>query len=86
MRIDYAPADTSPEAARVQVEIFRRMDASRRFELACEMSDTIRKVSADGVRSRHPDYTEEQVRLAVARITLGEDLFHRAFPGVDVRP
>ena len=84
MRIDFVPADTTPEAARVQLEIFRRMNPSRRLELACEMSDTIRKVSADGVRSRHPEYTEEQVNLAVARLMLGAELFSKAFPGVEI--
>lgn len=86
MRHLLIPADTTPEAARVEVEILRRIPSRRRLEMALEMSHAIRAVAAEGVRSRHPQYNEEQVRLAVIRLTLGEDLFRRAFPGVDVRP
>ena len=84
MGFEVIPADTTPEAWWVQVEIFRRMTPGRRLELAIEMSDNLRKIVAAGVRSRHPDYTEEQVRLAVNRLYLGEKLFRKAFPGVDV--
>jgi len=39
-----------------------------------------------GMRSRHPDYSDEEVRLATIHLTLGEKLFGEAYPGVDVRP
>jgi predicted RNA polymerase sigma factor len=85
MKIEIVPADTTLEAARVQFEVFRRMRPDRRLELALEMSTALRNVAASGVRSRHPDYSEEQVKLAVARLTLGDELFSRAYPGVDVQ-
>ena len=79
------PADTTMEAARVQIEIFRRMPPERRLELALQMSTNLRKVAASGVLSRHPNYSKDEVRLAVARLTLGEELFSKAFPGIDVK-
>jgi hypothetical protein len=82
----WIPADTTPEAARVEDEIFRRMPPSRRLELALEMSDEVLAITAAGVRSRHPEYTEDQVRLAVLRLSLGEELFRQVFPDSDVRP
>jgi hypothetical protein len=85
MALEVIPGDTTPEAARVQREIFLRMSPSRRLQLACEMSDSIRQFVAAGVRSRHPDYDDEQVRLAVIRLTLGDELFHRAYSGVTVK-
>jgi hypothetical protein len=85
MMLEIVPADTTPEAARVQFDVFRRMQPHRRLELAFQMSTTLRNVAASGVRSRHPDYSEEQVRLAVARLTLGEELFSRVYPGADVQ-
>jgi hypothetical protein len=82
----YLPADTTLEAIRVQHEIYRRMPAERRLRMALQMSDAIRRVSAEGVRSRHPEYTPRQVELAVIRMMVGEELFRRAYPGEDVRP
>jgi hypothetical protein len=83
---DPIPADTTPEAAAVQLEVYRRMSPVQRLEIALEMGDSLRRLSAAGVRRRHPEYTEEQVRLAVIRLSLGEELFRKAYPGVDVRP
>ncbi len=84
MNLRFVPADTTPEAARVQLEIFRRMPPSQRLEQALALSETVRRVAASGVRHRHPEYTEEQVRLAVIRLTLGDELFGKAFPGVEI--
>jgi hypothetical protein len=86
MNLNWIPADTTPEAALVQLEIYRRMLPSRRMEIALELSESLRKVVAGGVRRRHPDYTDDQVRLAVIRIYLGEKLFSQVYPGVDVQP
>ncbi len=37
--------DTTPDAAAVQTEIYRRMGASRRAELAAEMSEMARAIA-----------------------------------------
>jgi hypothetical protein len=78
------PSDTSLEAIRVQFAIDRRMPPEQRLRLMCQMAYSARAVAADGVRARHPHYTERQVPLAVIRLRLGEELFRRVYPGVDV--
>jgi len=78
------PADTTPEAWRVQLEIYRRMPPSKRLELALRMSDSMRELVASGVRARHPEYDEQQVKFAVNRLLLGDELFRKAFPGVEI--
>jgi hypothetical protein len=85
MDLQVVPADTTLEAARVQFEVFRRMPPGKRLELAFQMSDSLRQLVASGVRSRHPEYSEDQVRLAVIRLTLGEKLFRQAYPGKDIK-
>ncbi len=86
MSVEVIPADTTPEAAAVQLEIYRRMPPWRRLQIALELGDMVRSLSAAGVRSRHPEYSEEQVQLAVIRLSVGEQLFRRAYPGMDVQP
>jgi hypothetical protein len=80
------PQDTTLEAFRVQCEAYRRMPPEERLRNAFDMSNAIREVSAGGVRARHPDYTEEQVQLAVVRLMLGEQLFKEVHPGVEIVP
>jgi hypothetical protein len=74
------PADTDPEAHEVQLEIYRRMGPSRRLEAGIRMSEEVRALTADGIRSRHPEYSEAEVRFALARMMLGDELFSRAWP------
>ncbi len=76
--------DTTVEADRAQVEALRRMGSAARLEAAFRLIELAREASLSGIRSRHPDYTAEQVRLAHARLVLGDDLFRRAWPGRDL--
>jgi len=54
-----------------QREAFRRMTPEQRVALAAEMSDEIRAVAEAGIRHRHPAYSDDQIRAALAAILLG---------------
>jgi hypothetical protein len=42
------PADTSPEARRVQVEAWRRMTGEERLLLAFQLSEDVRRIAEAG--------------------------------------
>ena len=79
------PADTSLEAARVQVQVLRRLSSSARLDLVFAMSDGLRQTLEAGVRSRHPDYNERMTQLAAIRLRIGAKLFREAY-GQDIQP
>jgi hypothetical protein len=82
-----SPLDTTPEAEKVQLEIFRRMGPEKRLQAGIALSRMCRELLAEGVRRRHPEYDERQVKLATIRLTLPEDLFSAAYPeGRDIQP
>ncbi len=74
------PFDTTSDAEKVQIEIFRRMTPEKRLQSAALLSETCRTLIAEGIRKRHPNYNEEQVRLAIIRCLLPENLFLQAYP------
>ena len=80
MNIRVRPLDTSEEADMIQTEIYRRMKPEQRLQIGFEASTLSRSVQAAGVRFRHPEYDEDEVRLAVIRINLGDLLFCRVYP------
>jgi hypothetical protein len=81
------PVDTTPEAEKIQLNIFRRMGPERRLQAGLALSRTCRELLRAGVRRRHPDYDERQIQLAVIRLTLPEDLFSAAYPEArDIQP
>ena len=73
--------DTTPDAAGVQTEVYRRMGPARRAELAAEMSEMARALALENIQRRHPEYDEQQARMALFRMLVGDELFQRAWPG-----
>jgi len=73
--------DTSPDAARAQILAYRRMGHSRRALMGLRMSDEARRLSEAGIRTRHPSYSDDEVRHALNRLVLGDELFQAAWPG-----
>ncbi len=71
-------SDTTPEAASIQIEAYRRMGGEERLRLALSMCDDMRELLAAGVRARNPELDEAAVSRAVARILLGDELYERA--------
>lgn len=52
-----------------------------------DLSQLVRKSLREGVRTRHPEYTQEQLRLAVIRLILPQHLFAAAYPDAqDILP
>jgi hypothetical protein len=68
-------SDTNPEALKVQIEAYRAMGPLGRLEIAFELSQMLWEISEAGIRSRHPEYSAEEVRKARVRLTLGEHLY-----------
>ena len=87
MNIPMRPLDTSADAEKVQIEIFRRMEPEKRLQSAALLAETCRTLLAEGIRKRHPNYNKDQVRLAVIRCLLPETLFLKAYPSArDILP
>ena len=80
------PIDTSRKAFWAQTEALRRLGPKRRAALTFELNEGMLARLASGIRARHPEYSDEQVRLATIRLRLGDSLFNQAFPGVDIQP
>jgi hypothetical protein len=78
------PPDTSPDADGVQLEIYRRLGGPGRLAIVFRLNALVREAAAAGIRRRHPDYEDEQVRAALMRLRLGDDLMRRVFPERDL--
>ena len=67
-------SDTSDEALAVQLDCLRRMTPQERLRRACAWSGQIRRMAFDAIRRRHPEYTEDEVRLKFIELTYGKTL------------
>ncbi|OHB63407.1 MAG: hypothetical protein A2Y76_13960 [Planctomycetes bacterium RBG_13_60_9] len=71
--------DTTPEAQRVQYDIYRRMSPARKFRLICDAYEMGKQLARAGLRMRHPDATEEELWRLWARQHLGPELFEQVY-------
>ena len=71
--------DTSDAAMTEQIRVLRALGIEGRARMTFELSDNLRRVVADGVRDRHPDWDAAQVQRGVFRIMLGERLFAEVY-------
>jgi hypothetical protein len=69
--------DTVQGAAEVQRAVYRRLGPQRRVELAVEMSEAARAIAERSIVERQPGYGPQQVRAALLRRVLGDEMFRR---------
>jgi hypothetical protein len=77
-----APHQTEP----LSVATLRRLTPVERLHHALALTHRVQRRAREGLRRRHPEYSERELDLAAARLRLGEELFARAFPESDVQP
>ncbi|MGA2093578.1 MAG: hypothetical protein ABSH16_09250 [Sedimentisphaerales bacterium] len=75
--MNYIPADTTLEAHRKQVEILRKLSPQSKALMAMELTDNIRQIAIEGIRSRHPEFNEKQVMRELLRMLVGDELFKK---------
>ena len=73
--------DTSLDAHRTQTRLLRSLPSARRVEVALQMSKEAREITLAGIRSRHPEYMENEARLALFRLLHGDETFKRVWRG-----
>jgi hypothetical protein len=76
--------DTTPEAYAAQIEAYRRMGGKERVAVTFRLNQLARETALAGIRARHPDYREEQARLALFRLIFGDELTRAVWPGRDL--
>lgn len=69
------PADTLPEAAAEQARLLAEMTPMERMRAAFDLSEATRRMTLAGLRSRHGERSEEELKERLFEICYG-----RPFP------
>jgi len=59
----------------------KKIGAEGRLKMTLELSDNIRDITISGIRTRHPDYSEDMVMKTLVKYFHGESVFKEYFPG-----
>ncbi len=74
-----ATSDTSAAADARYHELLRRMPPEKRLEAAMRLSLAVRELALAGIRSRHPDASEHELRVRLAARLYGVACARRLF-------
>jgi len=74
--------DTTPEADARYHELLRRMPPERRLEAAMRLSQAVRELAVAGIRQRHPEAGEHELRVRLTARLYGRACAQRLFGGV----
>jgi hypothetical protein len=78
-------ADTSADAERVLLAIYRRMPAWRKVELVEDANHTARQLAMVGLRSRHSGESLTRLRRRLLGLVLGEETARKLYGRLDDR-
>jgi hypothetical protein len=74
------PLDTSVAAHDMQRQVYLRIGGNARLAIMFRLNEAVRQLAMAGIRARHPEYDDDQVRLAHIRLVLGDQLTRAAWP------
>jgi hypothetical protein len=63
--------DTSPKAAAIHLELYRSVGPARRAQIAADLSDAVRETTLAGIRRRHPESSETDIRASFLQLVYG---------------
>jgi hypothetical protein len=71
------PRDTSRDAWDMQVSVLERLGPERRVDIAIDLSESVRSLYLAGIRSQHPEWSDEDVVRHVVSRQYGVELPRR---------
>jgi len=73
-------ADTSREAMRVQLDLWRRMSPLEKAAVVSGVSIAVQRIAVAGILTRHPGASDRECMLRLALMTLGRELACKVYP------
>ncbi len=55
--------DTSDQAERLQLELFRRLTPTERIQKVCRLSSGLRRMAMDAIKRVHPHMSDRECQL-----------------------
>ncbi|MBS1248816.1 MAG: hypothetical protein MAG431_00378 [Chloroflexi bacterium] len=72
-------SDTHPKMEALQIELLRKTPPWRKVEMLGQMYETTKQLALVGLRHRHPEASEAELRRRLADLLLGPQLAERVY-------
>lgn len=71
--------DTHPDMEALQIRLLREVPGWRKMQMLAAMNTAARKLALAGLRRRHPNAEEAELRRRLADLLLGEELAAKVY-------
>ena len=75
-------SDTHPKMAALQIKLSREAPAWRKMEMLAQLNASARTLALSGLRQRHPNAGEGELRRRLAGLLLGDELAQKVYGGI----
>lgn len=72
-------SDTHPKMEALQIQLWKQASPTRKMEMVAQLNASVRTVALAGLRSRHPQASEGELRRKLADLLLGEELARKVY-------
>lgn len=72
-------SDTHPKIEAFQIQLLREAPSWRKANMLGQMFQTMKELAYQGLRQRHPDAGENELRRRLAGVILGEELAEQVY-------
>jgi hypothetical protein len=76
-------SDTSPEAEKVLIELLRNEQPWEKLQQVSQLNSTMRTQTMSGIKHRHPELNEQQVRRNLMDQLLGAETAEKVYGPAD---
>lgn len=72
-------SDTHPKMEALQIQLWRQATPQKKMEMLAQLNASAHKIALAGLRSRHPQADEAELRRRLAGLLLGEELARKVY-------
>jgi hypothetical protein len=72
-------SDTHTKMEALQIQLWRQASPTRKMNMLAQLNAAARLLALTGLRSRHPQAGEAELRRRLADLLLGEELARKAY-------
>ena len=72
-------SDTHPKMEALQIQLWRQASATRKMQMLAQLNASARIVALAGLRARHPQASEVELRRRLAGLLLGEEAARKVY-------
>ncbi len=72
-------SDTHPKMEALQIRLLRQASPTRKMHMLAQLNESARLLAMSGLRSRHPQASQAELRYKLACLLLGDELARRVY-------